>query len=273
MGPSATVQSTLAACDAVVFDVDSTVQPHEGIDRLAAACGCAAAVQRLTRDAMQGGMLFEDALRLRLELMRPSRQQVEEVASMPPEITPGVVQVIERFRALKKDVFLVSGGFSMMIAPLAAVLGIADDHVFANELLFDDSGSYRGFSHNQPTSRSGGKRRVIESIMKQYGYRNVVMIGDGATDVGGRFAPRGWCIALTTIDEDGSAPSRVSFHRVRWYPGSGKCSPGMRLVCQGFRRSPGCPSVLMSCTHRDDASCCNIPSVLPLHLASDRGDL
>ena len=57
-------------------------------------------------------------------------------------------------------VYLVSGGFTQMIYPVAALLGIGRDRVFANTILFDSSGDYAGFDTAAFTSRSGGKVRV-----------------------------------------------------------------------------------------------------------------
>lgn len=44
-------------------------------------------------------------------------------------------------------------------------------------------GSYAGFDENEPTSRSGGKGVVVESLKQNKGYQNLVLIGDGATDL------------------------------------------------------------------------------------------
>ena len=45
------------------------------------------------------------------------------------------------------------------------------------------SGEYAGFDDSQPTAESGGKGRVISMLKEQYGFKTVVMIGDGATDL------------------------------------------------------------------------------------------
>jgi phosphoserine phosphatase len=45
------------------------------------------------------------------------------------------------------------------------------------------SGEYAGFDDSQPTAESGGKGRVINMLKEQYGFKTVVMIGDGATDL------------------------------------------------------------------------------------------
>lgn len=43
-------------------------------------------------------------------------------------------------------------------------------------------GEYAGFDETQPTSRSGGKGEVIRRL-KEKGFRIVVHIGDGSTDL------------------------------------------------------------------------------------------
>lgn len=44
-------------------------------------------------------------------------------------------------------------------------------------------GEYAGFDETQPTSESGGKGKVIAHLKEQFHFKNIVMIGDGATDM------------------------------------------------------------------------------------------
>lgn len=44
-------------------------------------------------------------------------------------------------------------------------------------------GDYAGFDETEPTSRSGGKAVVIDFLKKTKGYNNLILIGDGATDL------------------------------------------------------------------------------------------
>lgn len=44
-------------------------------------------------------------------------------------------------------------------------------------------GEFAGFDESQPTAESGGKGKVISVLKEQYGFKTVVMIGDGATDL------------------------------------------------------------------------------------------
>ena len=80
-------------------------------------------------------------------------------------------------------VYLVSGGFRIIINPVADALNIDRKNVYANTILFDSLGEYAGFDENEFTSESGGKGKAIEYLKTKFGYKNVVMIGDGATDL------------------------------------------------------------------------------------------
>lgn len=171
--------------DAVCFDVDSTVCEDEAIDELANFCGVGAQVAELTRVAMNGNVTFRQALTTRLNLMHPSRQQVQDyIAQNPPKLTPGIVELCRALRNLNIPIFLVTGGFKSIVEPVAALLGIPSANIFANVLLFNETtGSYAGFDLNQPTSDSGGKAAVCNRLKQNYRYRRLVMVGDGATDL------------------------------------------------------------------------------------------
>jgi len=44
-------------------------------------------------------------------------------------------------------------------------------------------GDYAGFDEDELTTHSGGKGEVIQVLKNRFGYKRVVMIGDGATDL------------------------------------------------------------------------------------------
>lgn len=79
--------------------------------------------------------------------------------------------------------YLVSGGFRIVINQVADLLGIDRKNVFANTLKFDSKGNYVGFDESEMTCESGGKGRVIEHLKRTYQYERVIMVGDGATDL------------------------------------------------------------------------------------------
>lgn len=80
-------------------------------------------------------------------------------------------------------VYLISGGFRSIISPLALRLNVPLENVYANKMKFFFNGGFAGFDENEPTSDNGGKGRVISELKNKYCYSNVVMIGDGMTDL------------------------------------------------------------------------------------------
>mmetsp|Transcript_6702 Transcript_6702/g.13775 ORF Transcript_6702/g.13775 Transcript_6702/m.13775 type:complete len:320 (-) Transcript_6702:31-990(-) len=174
---------TLARANAVCFDVDSTVITEEGIDVLADTLGKGPEVSAWTSKAMDGNIKFEDALAARLDIIRPSRKDIEKCLEMHPlRLSPGVDTLVEALQKRGTEVFLVSGGFRLMIEPVAEVLGVKKDHVYANTILFDESGNYAGFDATEPTSADQGKPKALRMIKEKYGFEKMVMVGDGATD-------------------------------------------------------------------------------------------
>jgi phosphoserine phosphatase len=133
---------------------------------------------------MGGQVLFQDALEERLQLIRPSKSDIDNcLIRHPPRLTPGIAEVVALLQARGTHVYLVSGGFRQMIAPVAALLNIPAHRVFANNLLFHAEGAYKGFDAEELTSRDGGKPAVIKRLKQEHGYSLVVMVGDGATDM------------------------------------------------------------------------------------------
>ncbi|XP_034103556.1 phosphoserine phosphatase [Drosophila sulfurigaster albostrigata] len=175
----------------VCFDVDSTVICEEGIDELAEYCGKGSEVARVTKEAMGGSMTFQDALKIRLNIIRPTQQQVSDfIKQRPSTLSRNVKRFVAQLKADGKQVFLISGGFDCLIAPVAAELGIPLSNMYANKMLFDYKGDYDSFDVTQPTSRSGGKAEAIGMIRKRLSTTAagdaplmITMIGDGATDL------------------------------------------------------------------------------------------
>ncbi|XP_076091157.1 phosphoserine phosphatase-like isoform X1 [Mytilus galloprovincialis] len=170
--------------DAVCFDVDSTVLKDEALDELAKFCGVGELVIEWTNKAMGGNVSFREALNERLKIVQPTRQKVADFLSQhPPQFTPGIKELVSSLSKRGIPVYLVSGGFQSILVPVAEQLGLPVENIIANRIKFYYNGDYAGFDENQPTSSSGGKKVVVETLKNKHGYKNLVMIGDGATDM------------------------------------------------------------------------------------------
>lgn len=186
---SVDAREALKKANIVCFDVDSTIITEEGIDELAQFCGKGSEVAALTKEAMGGSMTFQEALKRRLDIIKPSQRQIREfLKTHPSTISAGVKELIEQLRKNRTEIFLISGGFDCLIEPVADALQIPLCNLYANRLLFNYNGSYAAFDTAQVTSRSGGKGEAIKMIKSMVGGGAgadtvVAMIGDGMTDL------------------------------------------------------------------------------------------
>ncbi|XP_038075369.1 phosphoserine phosphatase-like [Patiria miniata] len=172
--------------DVVCFDVDSTVSTEEAIDELAAHCGVGEEVAQWTKKAMDGSITYKETLQARMDIINPTKAQVKAfIENHPPAdyLTPGVTELIQLLLARGTAVYLVTGGFFCTVSELAKALKIPEENIFANKLKFFYNGEFAGFCEKQPTCEAGGKPKVVGMLKKKHGYRHVVMIGDGATDL------------------------------------------------------------------------------------------
>ena len=181
----------LREADAVFFDVDSTVVTTEGIDLIGKCFGIMKEISELTHKAMNGHVKFQDAMAERLQLMADhgmTKEKLEKCVKTEgvPKWSPGIKEFVQMLHKQGTDVYLVSGGFQNMIKPIALELHIPQKMIYANEILFDEEGNYAGFDRNAPTSASGGKPKVLKLMKRKKGYKKMIMIGDGATDLDAR---------------------------------------------------------------------------------------
>ncbi|HEX4255746.1 MAG TPA: phosphoserine phosphatase SerB, partial [Streptosporangiaceae bacterium] len=116
----------------IVMDVDSTLIQDEVIDLLADRAGCAAEVAKVTEATMRGDLDFEGSLRERVALLTGLGDDVLDDVRQALRLTPGARTLIRTLKRLGYRCGIVSGGFTQIIDPLAASLGI--DYVAANGL-------------------------------------------------------------------------------------------------------------------------------------------
>jgi D-3-phosphoglycerate dehydrogenase len=171
-----------------IFDFDSTLVRIETLEALADialsdapdAAAKKAEIAALTDQAMTGQVDFGTALRRRLDLLALTRGHVEALTDrILDEASASIRRNVDFFERHAERVYILSGGFREVIAPLAARLGVAPDHVLANDLIYDDEGRVTGVDDANPLSRDNGKPEVIKALNLT---GTVVMVGDGWTD-------------------------------------------------------------------------------------------
>jgi phosphoserine phosphatase len=166
----------------IVMDVDSTLIQEEVIDLLAARAGCADEVAKITESAMRGELDFAASLRERAALLAGLDASVLDAVRDGLRLTPGARTLIRTLQRLGYKCGIVSGGFTAVIEPLAASLGI--DYVAANKLEVAD-GKLTG-RVLEPVIDREGKTEALRRFARAAGVplSQTVAVGDGANDLG-----------------------------------------------------------------------------------------
>jgi phosphoserine phosphatase len=163
----------------IVFDCDSTLASVEGIDELGGPW--IGEIRALTDAAMEGAIPLEEVYGRRLEIIQPTRGQVEALGRLYIDsLVEDARETVAALLWLGKQVRIVSGGLRPPVVALAEDLGIPAEHVEAVRISFDPDGAYQGFDSASLLARSGGKPVVVRGWNLP---RPTLMVGDGATDL------------------------------------------------------------------------------------------
>jgi phosphoserine phosphatase len=165
----------------IVLDADSTLLQGEVIDLLAEERGCGAQVTEVTEAAMAGEIDFEDALRQRVRLLAGLDQSALDRVRASLLLSPGARTLVRTLKRLGYETAVVSGGFTQVIGPLAAELGI--DHLAANELEMVD-GVLTGGLVGPVVDRVGKADALVRfAALAGVPQSRTIAVGDGANDL------------------------------------------------------------------------------------------
>ena len=168
--------------DAVIFDCDGTLSAIEGIEYLAEHNGVGERVRQLTQQAMSETGLNASIYQERIELVRPTRQQVVDLGQVYfANRVAQITQVIELLQAAGKAVFVVSAGVNPAVKLFAAMLEVPAAHVHAVDLTFALDGTYEGYDVRSSCTQLGGKKAVAQQIKSMY--PRLAWVGDGMNDI------------------------------------------------------------------------------------------
>ncbi len=165
-----------------IFDFDKTIVSVESLEILADICldqhsqkeFLMKKISKTTEKGMEGEISFSESLRTRFNLLSPTENDIELCArEIRKHITKSILDNKSFFEENAESIYIVSGGFTKLIFPTTRMLGISDNHIFANSIVGG------ALDTSNPLVLTGGKIEVVRRLKKN----NVIMIGDGYTDL------------------------------------------------------------------------------------------
>jgi phosphoserine phosphatase len=165
----------------LVADMDSTIIQQECLDEVAVAAGIGPKIAAITERAMGGELVFEDALRERIGLLKGfPAARLQEVLDNRIVLTPGARELALTMRVNGGRAVLVSGGFTFFTSAVAARAGF-DIH-YANSFVFEE-GKLAGVA--DPILGRNAKLEWMEREARGAGValKEVIAVGDGANDL------------------------------------------------------------------------------------------
>ena len=172
----------------VVLDFDSTFTSVEALDVLAELLSAAdparhadvAQIKTLTDQAMSGEISFSEALSRRVQLLKPTRDDIAALIEvLKTKVSASVIRNKAVFAENPGKFLIISGGFHDFIDAVVADYGIDAEYVLANRLIWNDEGVAVGVDQTNPLSQDGGKVVALTGL----GIAGAVaMVGDGWTD-------------------------------------------------------------------------------------------
>ncbi|WP_411821774.1 phosphoserine phosphatase SerB [Leptospira sp. 'Mane'] len=162
------------------FDMDSTVIQEEVIDELARKHGVFEEVASVTKQAMDGGMGFEEALRKRVILLKGlSRKSFGEVYEIL-HLNPGMETLFRELPKHQTKISILSGGFTPVLDLFSKKYPVS---FYKANQLEEKEGIFTG----EILGEIIGKEKKAEYLALYSNERNVtkqqiVAVGDGAND-------------------------------------------------------------------------------------------
>jgi phosphoserine phosphatase len=167
----------------LLADMDSTMIGEECVDELADFIGQKARVAAITERAMRGEIEFAPALRERVTLLAGlPASVVEEVMAKRITLTPGGRTLVQTMRCHGAYTCLVSGGFTVFTARIAALIGFHENR--GNRLIIGDEGRFAG-TVAEPVLGRDAKLETLRQLRRKLGLArtDTLVVGDGANDL------------------------------------------------------------------------------------------
>ncbi|WP_128545775.1 phosphoglycerate dehydrogenase [Larkinella soli] len=171
-----------------VIDFDSTFTKVEALDVLGEISLAGnrdreqilEEIRIITDRGMSGEISLSKSIELRLKLLNAHRSHLPAlIETLGTKISDSFQRNRQFLTEHADQIYIVSSGFKEFIVPIVTLLGIKEDHVFANTFVYDGEGNIVGCDCDNPLASDRGKVELIRNLNLD---GDIYVIGDGYTD-------------------------------------------------------------------------------------------
>ena len=170
----------------LLADMDSTIIEEESLDELGKLIGKEQQIIKITKDAMNGLIDFEEALIKRVAMLKGQPATILDLLKDKININVGAKELIKTMNCYGSKTILISGGFTFLTDHLKNILGFSHSHSNSLEIIqakgkiSELSGKVEGSIIDKDS-----KLNYLKMYIKRYNlsYSDTICVGDGANDI------------------------------------------------------------------------------------------
>lgn len=167
----------------LLLDLDSTLVAEEGCNTLAQWKWVGDQVARITQQTMDGTMDFNTAFPQKLELIRPSYQDLDKLGEFLLDyVSEDWKQVVALLQSQGVKIGILSQGYTRSSLPVAQLLNIDPEWIFALHFHHAEDGRYQWLDMTQDLMYYDWKRKVIQKLRESYPDETIVFSWDSLWD-------------------------------------------------------------------------------------------
>ena len=170
----------------LLADMDSTIIEEESLDELGKLIGKEQQIIKITKDAMNGLIDFEEALIKRVAMLKGQPSTILDLLKNKININLGAKELIKTMNFYGSKTILVSGGFTFLTDHLKNILGFSHSHSNSLEII-QEKGKISELSGKVEGSiiDKDSKLNYLKKYIKKYdlSYSDTICVGDGANDI------------------------------------------------------------------------------------------
>lgn len=181
----------------IFLDCDSTLTAVEGIDVLADLAGKRWHVEALTQAAMEGKVDLAEVYDRRLELVQPTRGQINAVRHVYKQnMVEDAKEVVEALQSLGHRIYIISGGLAEVVVEFGLFLGVPRAQIRAVDVQYNELSGTWWYNHAEIAEKekrlldyragalteSNGKAAVVRELLGKQRGRSL-LAGDGISDL------------------------------------------------------------------------------------------